>query len=189
MMGVATCLRAVGVWTGWSGVLVSGESRPASPRAIGFDKRRGRPTGQSPCCKATSRSTDCARATTHSGECSAVAGRDGCQHVALWFSDSAAYTTARQEILESGLTLVHENGDAAAYARFAYFETELPGGLMLEIAEALTPKVRGMFERVARESMDCSVRTPATAKDIPRGLSACQPSSQAHHGTILAQSI
>jgi hypothetical protein len=82
------------------------------------------------------------------------AGREGCQHVALWFSDSAAYTKARQEILESGLTLVHENGDAAAYARFAYFETALPGGLMLEIAEALTPNVRGMFERVARESVD-----------------------------------
>jgi hypothetical protein len=88
------------------------------------------------------------------------AGREGCQHVALWFSDSAAYTAARREILESGLTLVHENGDAAAFARFAYFETKLPGGLMLEIAEALTPNVKGMFEQVAREAMDWDGSNP-----------------------------
>lgn len=85
--------------------------------------------------------------------------------MALWFSDSAAYTAARQEILESGLTLVHENGDAAAFARFAYFETKLPGGLMLEIAEALTPKVRGMFERVARESIDWDGSDPVRVFD------------------------
>jgi catechol 2,3-dioxygenase-like lactoylglutathione lyase family enzyme len=77
------------------------------------------------------------------------AGREGCQHVALWFDDTAAYTAARQRILEAGLVLVHENGERAAYSRFAYFETALPGGLMLEIAEALTPNVRAMFEQVA----------------------------------------
>jgi hypothetical protein len=93
------------------------------------------------------------------------AGREGCQHIAVWFSDSAAYTAARREILESGLTLVHENGDAAAYARFAYFETKLPGGLMLEIAEALTPKVRDMFERVARESIDWDRSDPVRMFD------------------------
>jgi hypothetical protein len=82
-----------------------------------------------------------------------AAGREGCQHIAVWFSDSAEYTLARQRILDAGLALVHENGERAAFARFAYFETQLPGGLMIEIAEALTPNVKGMFERVSRESV------------------------------------
>jgi len=89
-----------------------------------------------------------------------AAGHEGCQHVALWFADSAEYTRARQRILDAGLKLVHENGDKAAVARFAYFETELPGGLMLEIAEAMTPNVRGMFEAVAEAAKNWNGENP-----------------------------
>jgi hypothetical protein len=54
-------------------------------------------------------------------------GREGCQHMALWFSDAAAYTAARQQILDAGLTLVHENGDRAAYARFRVLRNTATG--------------------------------------------------------------
>jgi catechol 2,3-dioxygenase-like lactoylglutathione lyase family enzyme len=88
------------------------------------------------------------------------AGQEGCQHVAVWFDDAAAYTRARQRLVDCGLTLVHENGELAKAARFAYFATELPGGLMLEIAEALTPNVRGLFEAVARAARNWDGNDP-----------------------------
>lgn len=55
---------------------------------------------------------------------------------------------------------MHENGDQAAFARFAYFATDAPGGLMLEIAEALTPNVRALFEQVARAATDWDGANP-----------------------------
>lgn len=67
------------------------------------------------------------------------AGREGAQHVASWFSDHASYDAKRRRLLESGLTIVHEGANRAMDARFAYFETGVPGGLMVEIAEALLP--------------------------------------------------
>lgn len=89
-----------------------------------------------------------------------AASSEGCQHVGVWFSDSAAYTAARQMILDSGLILVHENGANAAIARFAYFATDIPGGLMLEIAEAQTPGVKSMFETVALAAIDWDGQDP-----------------------------
>jgi hypothetical protein len=78
-----------------------------------------------------------------------AAGREGAQHAAVWFSDRDAYTRCRAQLLHSGLTLVHEDG-ARSPARFAYFETQMPGGLMVEIAEALIPSVRAIFDSVAQ---------------------------------------
>jgi hypothetical protein len=69
----------------------------------------------------------------------------------VWFSEPDAYTRAREKLMGQGFTLVHENGARAA-ARFAYFETQLPGGLMIEIAEALTPAVRDVFESVRQSA-------------------------------------
>jgi hypothetical protein len=89
-----------------------------------------------------------------------AAGSEGCQHVGVWFSDSAAYTAARQMIFDSGLVLVHENGADAAVARFAYFATGIPGGLMLEIAEAQIPRVKNIFETVASAAVDWDGRDP-----------------------------
>jgi catechol 2,3-dioxygenase-like lactoylglutathione lyase family enzyme len=77
-----------------------------------------------------------------------AAGREGCQHVSIWFSDRDAYAEARDRLSSAGLTLVHESG-LHAPARFAYFETDMPGGLMVEIAEAKTPNVAGFFESIA----------------------------------------
>ena len=76
-------------------------------------------------------------------------GLEGCQHVATWFGDPAEYDAARQRMLDAGLTLVHENGARAVGFRFAYFSTDLPGGLMLEIAEALSPAIKPLTDLIA----------------------------------------
>ena len=68
-------------------------------------------------------------------------GQEGAQHVASWFADHAAYDAKRQALLAAGLTLVHEGANRAMDARFSYFETDLPGGLMVELAEALLPGI------------------------------------------------
>lgn len=77
-----------------------------------------------------------------------AAGREGCQHLSIWFSERDAYTRAREQLTLSGLVLVHESLNPRAH--FAYFGTEMPGGLMVEIAEARTPGIRHIFEGVAK---------------------------------------
>jgi hypothetical protein len=87
------------------------------------------------------------------------AGREGCQHITLWFADRPSYMQTRERLINSGLTLVHENGPRAT-AQFAYFATDIPGGLMLELAEALLPNVRGLFDLVAAESKNWDGSNP-----------------------------
>ena len=80
-------------------------------------------------------------------------GRVGAQHVASWFEDHASYDARRAELLDRGFAIVHEGANRALDARFAYFETGEPGGLMFEIAEALLPAIRGnvaVMEEAAR---------------------------------------
>lgn len=89
-----------------------------------------------------------------------AAGREGAQHVATWFDDAAAYDAARQRMLDAGWPLVHENGAQSAGPRFAYFATGLPGGLMVEIAEALVPASRPMVEMVARAAVGWDGKDP-----------------------------
>jgi catechol 2,3-dioxygenase-like lactoylglutathione lyase family enzyme len=86
--------------------------------------------------------------------------QEGPQHMALWFATPEAYAAARQRLLQSGLKIIHENGDRTNLARFAYFATDLPGGLMMEIAEALTPNVRSMFELVEQASRQWNGEEP-----------------------------
>jgi catechol 2,3-dioxygenase-like lactoylglutathione lyase family enzyme len=68
-------------------------------------------------------------------------GREGCQHIAAWYADRAGYDRAHAAALAQGFTLVHQGEGGDQHARFAYFETGLPGDLMFEIAEALIPGV------------------------------------------------
>jgi catechol 2,3-dioxygenase-like lactoylglutathione lyase family enzyme len=80
-------------------------------------------------------------------------GQIGMQHVAAWFEDHDSYDAKRQDLLDRGFIIVHEGSNRALDARFAYFETEEPGGLMFEIAEALLPAIRGnidLMEQAAR---------------------------------------
>jgi catechol 2,3-dioxygenase-like lactoylglutathione lyase family enzyme len=88
-----------------------------------------------------------------------AAGREGCQHLSIWLDDRDAYTRARGQLSQCGLSLIHETGEAS-WSRFAYFATEIPGGLMVEIAEARIPAVRAVFENVARAAVDWDGRDP-----------------------------
>jgi hypothetical protein len=72
----------------------------------------------------------------------------------------AARNARRERLIASRLTVVHENG-ARTMARYVYFATEIPSGLMIEIAESLPPNVRAFVrwcgaggERVERRRPD-----------------------------------
>jgi hypothetical protein len=79
-------------------------------------------------------------------------GREGVQHVCAWFESDAAYSAKRAELLSRNMTLVHEGASSTPISRFAYFETALPGGLMLEISEALTPSIRPFTDMITQAS-------------------------------------
>jgi catechol 2,3-dioxygenase-like lactoylglutathione lyase family enzyme len=78
-----------------------------------------------------------------------AAGREGAQHVASWFGDPREYEDACERMACRGFTLVHESGPGNTLARFAYFETQIAGGMMVELAEALRPSVRAITATVA----------------------------------------
>jgi hypothetical protein len=66
-------------------------------------------------------------------------GREGCQHLAAWYEDHETFRAKKQDLVDHGLTLVQTGGSRASDAFFAYFETTEPGGLMIELSEALVP--------------------------------------------------
>lgn len=88
------------------------------------------------------------------------AGKEGVQHVAVWFADRANYELARGQMLSAKWSLVHENGLKSQAARFAYFATSLPGGLMVEIAEALVPEAKPLVDMVASSAVGWDGREP-----------------------------
>lgn len=88
-----------------------------------------------------------------------AAGREGAQHMSIWFDDRDAYWRAREKLLAAGLVIAHETGPEEP-ARFAYFESRIPGGLMVEIAEAKTPATGGMFDRFADAAKDWDGEDP-----------------------------
>lgn len=87
------------------------------------------------------------------------AGREGAQHLSIWLEDRGAYDRAREQLTAAGLTIVHEVGPAAL-SRFAYFASAIPGGLMVEIAEAKTPAAQEMFGGFARAAEGWDGRDP-----------------------------
>lgn len=83
-------------------------------------------------------------------------GLEGCQHISTWFDNHAEYDRAYATAIANGLTLVQEaEGEAEGdKVRFAYFETGLPGGLMLELSEALLPAVKNLPNGVKAMAVD-----------------------------------
>ncbi|TAL03730.1 MAG: VOC family protein [Rhodospirillaceae bacterium] len=77
-----------------------------------------------------------------------AAGREGAQHASIWLGRDA-YTDAREKLIGNGLTIVHESR-TPTQGRFAYFSTDVPGGFMVEIAEALSPGSPTLFDSVAQ---------------------------------------
>jgi catechol 2,3-dioxygenase-like lactoylglutathione lyase family enzyme len=76
-------------------------------------------------------------------------GREGAQHMAAWFADPDEYEHTRARMASRGFKLIHESGAGNTIARFAYFETQIAGGMMVELAEALRPSVRAIAASVA----------------------------------------
>lgn len=66
-------------------------------------------------------------------------GREGAQHVAAWYADHLTFDAKKAELAAAGFAVVQEGGSRAADARFAYYDTGTPGGLMFELSEALIP--------------------------------------------------
>jgi catechol 2,3-dioxygenase-like lactoylglutathione lyase family enzyme len=64
-------------------------------------------------------------------------GREGAQHVASWFADHQSFERKKSELVDAGWVLVQTGGSRAADASFAYFESPEPGGMMIELSEAL----------------------------------------------------
>jgi hypothetical protein len=75
-----------------------------------------------------------------------AAGGTGLQHVSSWFDDGAQYDSARQRLLDQGLTLVHEGRAAGAPCRFAYFCGAGEAWPQIEISEALIPSVKPLSD-------------------------------------------
>lgn len=80
------------------------------------------------------------------------AGREGMQHISSWFSDHGEYDRARAALLDRGLSIVHESLGGEGSGRFAYFETGVPEGHLIEVSETLLPGIREIVELVASEA-------------------------------------
>jgi hypothetical protein len=80
------------------------------------------------------------------------AKREGCQHLCSWFASHETFQARRRDLIDRGFTLVHEGGFRAADGSFAYFETSEPGGLQLELSEALMPMSAQVLARMLRET-------------------------------------
>ena len=76
-------------------------------------------------------------------------GREGAQHVAAWYADHLTFDAKKAQLAKEGFVLAQEGGSRAADARFAYYDTDEPGGLMFEISEAMIPA--GAAARLAME--------------------------------------
>ena len=76
-----------------------------------------------------------------------AAGREGCQHLALWFDNCEDYDSAYARLLIAGLRVGQESG-SLDFSRNAYFVGDLPGGLMIELSEQRRPTARGLGDAV-----------------------------------------
>jgi hypothetical protein len=89
-----------------------------------------------------------------------AAGKEGCQHVAEWFGDNQHYDRRYAELGRLGFTCVHEGQGGPPTARFSYWESGLPGGLMIELAEAQLPGVKVLPDMVAQASVNWDGHDP-----------------------------
>ncbi len=81
---------------------------------------------------------------------SLAAGREGFQHLSVWFSDSESYNRAYDK-LAAKLTIIQEGGTRS---RHAYFESEIPGGFMLEISESMQPATRHIADNATKAALE-----------------------------------
>ena len=77
------------------------------------------------------------------------AGREGLQHVAYWTKD---YQELYDRALSLGYTIGHEGQIGGAQGRFAYFDTELHPGTVIELSDISGPK-GAFFDLVRRAAI------------------------------------
>ena len=76
-----------------------------------------------------------------------ASGREGCQHLALWFDNTEDYDRAYARLLIAGLRVGQESG-TLEFSRNAYFVSDLPGALMIELSEQRRPTARALGDAV-----------------------------------------
>lgn len=77
-------------------------------------------------------------------------GREGLQHVAYWTKE---YQAVYDRVLSLGYRVGHEGQIGGEQGRFAYFDTELHSGTVIELSDVSGPK-GGFFEFVRQASID-----------------------------------
>jgi Glyoxalase/Bleomycin resistance protein/Dioxygenase superfamily len=87
-------------------------------------------------------------------------GHEGMQHVSSWFGETHAYDKKRQQLLDSGLELIHEGAMVGGLARFSYFSTNLPGATMIELSETRLPALRPLMELLDSSSKNWDGSNP-----------------------------
>lgn len=77
-------------------------------------------------------------------------GREGLQHMAYWTKD---YQTVYDHALSLGYKVGHEGQIGGPLGRFAYFDTELHPGTVVEISDISGGKGK-FFEHIKRAALD-----------------------------------
>jgi hypothetical protein len=95
-----------------------------------------------------------------------ASGREGCQHLAIWFAARDAYTRAYDQLGANGLRIVQEAGSIEK-RRSAYFESDIPGQPMIELSESLLPETRGLSDAVAQASREWDGADPLRMISVP----------------------
>ncbi len=67
------------------------------------------------------------------------AGREGFQHMSAWLNPDD-YDATMTRLLAASVPVAHEGRIPGRGVRFAYFATDVPGGLMYEIADLIQPE-------------------------------------------------
>jgi hypothetical protein len=73
-------------------------------------------------------------------------GREGAQHIAYWSND---FQTLLDRALAEGYTIGQEGSIGGAHGRFAYLDTEVEQGTVIEISDISGPK--GQFFQYIRD--------------------------------------
>lgn len=87
-------------------------------------------------------------------------GHEGVQHVSSWQGNADDYDQKYQALIDRGLALAHEGTTVGGLARFAYFTTDVPGGLCVEISEGRVPALQEMMATVAEAAKGWDGRDP-----------------------------
>ena len=84
---------------------------------------------------------------------------EGAHHVCSWLSPPE-YDVRRAEMLAASMPLIHEGRIPGRDVRFAYFETQEPGGLQFELADQMRPPTYAVQQRIAAAARDWDGSTP-----------------------------